>query len=164
MSAENTIANIKKKYSGRIRIALQQVARELIDPIIDIIKIRTQIEGQGTNGDLDALKPSYIKQRARYAENLSPETSPGKSNLTATGQMINAISGKAGGGKVTVSVNKKRRRGELSGSRSKLTNDQVRAYVEENGREFLKLSEQEKREVIDLATQLINERLSRLLK
>jgi hypothetical protein len=164
MTPDEKLASIKARYSGRIKIILQQVARDLVDPIIDLIKIRTQIEGEGTKGSLSPLSSSYIKQRERYADNLSSETSPKKSNLTATGQLIDALTGKAGGGKVVVTINKKRRKPDVSGSRSGLTNDQVRKYAEENGREFLKLSEAEKKEVTEIATQLINEKLSKLLK
>jgi hypothetical protein len=47
--------------------------------------------------------------------------------------------------------------------KSNLTNNEVRQFFEDNGREFLKLSPDEKKEMVDVATKLIKERLRDLL-
>lgn len=163
MSADLKIKSIRNKYAGRIRIALQKTARQLAQNIVDLIKLRTRVEGEGTNGKLKPLSKGYVKSRNRYRDNLSPETSPGESNLTATGQMIDALRGRAGAGKVTVDIKPTKRKSELSGGKSKLDNNQVRAFVEKD-REFLKLSDDEKREVIELARQIIEDELRDLSK
>jgi hypothetical protein len=160
MTPEEKLRQIRNKYSGRIRIIEQKVAREIAARIVDFIKLRTREEGDGTSGPLKRLSPGYIKSRAK-SENLSQDTTPGTSNLTATGQLLDALRGRAGGGKVTVDIKPTRRKAELNGKRSGLTNEQVRKYVEED-REFLKLSPQEKQDVIDLATQLIKDQLAAL--
>jgi hypothetical protein len=183
MTPEEKIRQFKAKYSGRLRIIQQKVALKLAQNLVDYIKLRTREEGDGTDGPLKPLSESYKKQRAgelafftigkgdgrkivSYKPNkkpeLHPDTDPSKSNLTATGQMLDALRGRAGGGKVTIDIKPTNRRKELSGKRSGLNNNQVRQYVEDAGREFLKLSPDEKQEVIDLATQLINEELARL--
>lgn len=162
MKPEDKVRSVRNKYSGRIKIALQKAAKEMAVYIVDIIKIRTRIEGEGTDGKLKPLKPSTIKNRNRYSDNLSPDTDANTSNLTATGQMIDALRGRAGGGKVTVDIKPTRRKDELNGGRSGLTNNEVRAFVEKD-REFLKLSEYEKRDATELAKKIINDHLKGLL-
>jgi hypothetical protein len=131
--------------------------------IQEVIKLRTRQEGIGTKGDLRALEDKTVKHREKYSKNLHPDTSPGKSNLTATGQLLDSVTGKAVGDKVNISLKGKRKKG-LDGKRSNVSNDTVGEGMRLQGREFLKLSEQEKQEAIDLATQIINEEISAALK
>ncbi|MCS6281447.1 MAG: hypothetical protein HUM72_12515 [Dolichospermum sp.] len=162
MTPEEKIRQIKNRYSGKIKIIQQKVALKLAQGLVDYIKLRTREEGEGTSGKLDPLSKKYIEQRIKKSNRLHPDTSPSKSNLTATGQMLDALRGRAGGGKVTIDIKPTTRRKELNGKKSGLTNNEVRQYVEDAGREFLKLSPDEKKDVIDLATQLINEELASL--
>ena len=162
MTPDEKIRQIKNKYSGKLKIIQQKVALKLAKDLVEYIKLRTREEGDGTKGKLDPLSKKYIEYRAKKSNRLHPDTTPSKSNLTATGQMLDALRGRAAGGKVTVDIKPNTRRKELSGKRSGLNNNQVRQYVEDAGREFLKLSPEEKQEVIDLATQLINEELAGL--
>lgn len=178
MTPEEKIAEIKKKYGGRVRIAMTRAAKKIGQAIVDTIIIRTRLEGQGTNGKLAKLSPSYIKQRkgelsfftknkivVPYAPKkeprLHPDTSPETSNLTATGQLLDALKFTSGGTKVKVFIKKTKRKKEFNGSKSGLTNDEVRAYVEKD-REFLKLSPEEKEDVTRLAIDLIEEELRSL--
>lgn len=160
MKPEDKLAQIKKKYAGRIRIALQKAAREIAEPIMELIRFRTRQLGENANNEKLKIKQSTEKYRERYADNLHPDTSPGTANLTGTGQMIDALRARAGGGKVTIDIKNTKRRRELSGGKSKLNNNEVRKFVEMNpSNEFLKLSEAEKKEVIELASEIINKEL-----
>lgn len=161
-SASKTIEAVKRKYQIKIRIAQREAAKEMARIIVEMIRIRTQGEGFGTNGKLDPLDEKYIEQR-RKSKRLSPKTSPEKSNATATGQMIDALKGSSSGNTAKVVVKDSSRRRELNGGKSSLTNNEVRQFFEDNGREFLKLSADEKKEMVDVATQLIKERLRDLL-
>jgi len=184
MEPSEKIKSIKIKYRIAQREAVKKAAEELAQIIPEIIRLRTRQEGQGTNGQLKELSESYIKQRAgeiafytigkgsdrkvipykpSSAPDLHPDTTPSKSNLTATGQLLDSITGKRAGDRVNISLKGKRKK-ELSGAKSKLTNDEVGKYVRENGREFLKLSVDEKQEAIDLATQIILEQIKDALK
>lgn len=131
--------------------------------IQEVIKLRTRQEGIGTKGKLKDLADSTQLFRARNSKRLSQDTSPSTSNLTATGQLLDSVKGEAQGDRVKISLKGKRKK-ELSGNKSQLSNDQVGEYVREGGREFLKLSPEEKQEAIDLATQIINEEISAALK
>lgn len=150
---------LKKKLQVRKKLAQVKAAKELAIVIPEVIKIRTRLDGEGINGPLNELQESTEKYRTRYRENLHPDTSPGKSNLTATGQLLDAIKGKSSGSKVTIEIKGGKRKGELSGARSKLTNKEVRKYVEDNGRKFFELSEKEREEATQLAKDIILEEL-----
>jgi hypothetical protein len=63
--------------------------------------------------------------------------SPNRSNLTASGQLLNAFEYRVTSKGFTIFINRNRRRG------SRLSNDQVREFVEEQGRYFLGFSEAE---------------------
>lgn len=163
MEPSEKIKSLKIKYRVAQREAIKKAAEELAQIIPEIIRLRTRQEGQGTSGNLKGLSPLTKAMREFYSDNLHPDTTPIKSNLTATGQLLDSITGKRESDKVKISLKGKRKK-ELSGARSKLTNDEVGKYVRENGREFLKLSVDEKQEAIDLATQIILEQIKDALK
>lgn len=144
------------------RTAVRKVLKEFAVIIPELVRARTRL-GAGINGNLPNLKPATIRNRTRYAENLHPETSPEESNLTATGQLLDAIQAKVTDGKIVVSVNTKKRRVELSGSRGKLTNNQVRKYVEDAGFNFFELNEEERNHLLELAEKLITEEIKKAL-
>lgn len=158
MSAADDIKKVKIKYAGRLKIAHQKAAIRLAEYIIDYVKFRTRSEGQGPKGILAELEASTIKFRRNKQDRLHPETSPAFSNLTATGQLLDAMRGRAAKGKVTVDIKPTKRRKELSGRTSGLTNEQVRHFVEIE-REFLKLSKEEKDDVLQFASELIAKNL-----
>lgn len=181
MTPDEKIKKFRENASGRIRIAQQKAAIELAVYIVDVLKLRTRIEGDGTNGKLKPLSDSYIQQRKgdlsffttkknkkkvpytpKKSPKLHPDTSPETSNITQTGQLLDALRGRAGGGKVTIDIKKTKRKPDMYGKKTNLTNEDVRKYVEEAGREFLKLSPDEKQEVIDLTTKIIMEQLKDL--
>lgn len=168
MSASETISKLNRKLQVKIRAATTQAAREVIQVVIDVIKIRTRFEGQGKSGaSLRELKDSTIKYRERYSKRLHTDTSPSTSNLTATGQLLNAMSGKSSGNKVTIFIKNNKRRKELSGTKPSLTNEEVRKWVEDpsaGNREFLALTEEDKKEVIEVAVEIIRQSIKDLLK
>jgi hypothetical protein len=163
MSASDTIAKLNRKLQVKIRVATREASKEIIALVIELIKIRTRFESTGKDGALKELKESTIKFRERYSKRLHPDTAPPTSNVTATGQMLDALTGKASGSKVTIFIKNNKRRKELSGSRSTLTNEQVRKYVE-NEREFLVLRDDEKNQIIEVATEIIRQNIRNLLK
>lgn len=164
MSASETITKLNRRLQVKIRAATNEAAKEVIQVVIDVIKIRTRLEGKGWKGvALKDLADSTVSQRSRYKKRLSKDTTPATSNLTATGQLLDALTGKSLGGKVTIFIKNNKRRKELSGTRPTLTNEQVREYVEKE-REFLVLSNQDKKEVIEVATEIIRQNIRDLLK
>lgn len=155
---------LKKKIEVKLRLAQAKAAKALAETIPEVIKLRTRQEGEGVSGALKDLEDSTIKYRERYSDNLHPDTSPRKSNLTSTGQLIDAIQGKSAGSKVKIDIKGGKRKGELSGGRSKKTNKEVRKYVEDSGREFLELSNAERKEAEELAKDIILEQIRDVIK
>lgn len=127
----------------------------------DTLRIRAQLGGSveslgAKKKPFKKLSPGYIEQR-RKSKNLSNLTSPGKSNITNTGQMIESISGKGKSSGFDII---------LSGSRNDgLTNDQVADFVEEGGRPFLNFSDIELKKIARLLEeQLVDEITKKLGK
>ena len=115
--------------------------RFLADAAAELIVKRTRagfgvksFRAQRTNRLL-SLDPDYIAYRRR--KKLDSTTSPGKSNLTFTGQLLRSIKGNVTKEGRAVINFKDRRRGE------RLTNTQLAEYVEEQGRPFLYLAKTE---------------------
>jgi len=143
------------------RIAVRRVLKEFAVLIPELVKART-ILGGGLTGSLPNLKPSTIRNRTRYSTNLSSDTSPSESNLTGTGQLLNAIQAKVTEGKIVVTVNTKKRKNELSGAKGKLTNNEVRKYAEDAGFNFFDLTTDERQELIDLAEKIIIDEIKKV--
>jgi hypothetical protein len=150
---------LKNKLKVRLKLAQAKAAKAIAQAIPDLIKIRTRLEGEGIKGKLKKLEKTTIAYRERYSQNLSSDTSPGESNLTATGQLLDSIKSKSVGSKVIAEFKKGKRKGELSGSKSKLTNQEVNKYVEKNGRAFFDLTKEEMQDAEDLATEIIKKEI-----
>lgn len=158
MNPSDKLKQISDRFKVKVRLAQNAAARELAQLIPELIKIRTRNAGEGVNGTLDSLSKETEAYRERYQDNLHPETTPTTSNLTATGQLLDSIKGRNVGSKVITEA-KGRRSRELSGGRSKKSNKQVLNYVEKNGRVFHELNQEERKELIETATQIIKEEL-----
>jgi hypothetical protein len=138
--------------------ALTQAFRELIRPsnmrkygeqAAAMIKLRTRL-GQGVERDgaektaLKSLSDRYKKQRKALQKEgkLSDQTSPGKSNLTRTGQMLDSQGvTSVGEGEAFVGPSGTRDDGKK--------NEDVAAYVTYAGRPFNNLSKIEVKRVND---------------
>lgn len=158
MTPSERLKLINERLKVKVKLAQNAAARELAQLIPELIKIRTRNAGQGVNGDLDALSDKTEAYRQRYQDNLHPETTPTTSNLTATGQLLDSLKGRNVGSKV-ISEAKGRRTSELSGGRSRKTNKEVLNHVEKNGRVFHELNQEERRELLEVATQIIKEEI-----
>jgi len=119
-------------------------AKRLGEELINRLRTRTRLgKGveKGKNKTLTIIEPATIKARTRYKKNLSPLTRPKKSNLTATGQMLDSISYKYFKGVFTIFFKGKRNR-ELSGPGSSKTNATVGKWANQ-ARPFFGFSDTE---------------------
>jgi hypothetical protein len=153
------------KLSGRkLALAIKQgqikAARSLALSIPEMIRERV-LSGVGLAGTFKALSKSYVAFRKRVGRELSSDTSPQTSNLTATGQMLKAMVGEAAGTIIRITI-KGKRTSELSGE-PKLTNNQVRKYVEED-RPFFGLTRKERTIIEQNAAEIIKQEIRRALK
>lgn len=182
MTPEEKIRDFKKKYASRVKETLNQVAKIAAEKTMNDVITRTK-EGNGTDGQLERLTPKYVAFRKRWSSFLAKDTSPSKSNLTATGQLLNALYYRVVGPRFFIKVNTKKRSEGLGGEKlvsitktnkkgktktvgyeSSLSNDQVRKFTEDAGREFLELSEKEKDDLRTFVADQLRLALSDILK
>lgn len=182
MTPEQKIKDFKEKYAKRITETIKEVTKEAGERTLKFVILRT-LSGSGTSGQLKPLSGSYKEFRKRWSAFLDQSTSPNKSNLTATGQLLRALYLRVVKDRFFIKVNSKKRDESLGGSNVKeikrtnkktgatksigyesdLTNDQVREYTEKGGREFLKLSDAETNTLRRYVTEKFKERLKDLL-
>lgn len=183
MTPEEQIKAFKEKYGVRVKKTLNEVAKIAAEKTMNDVIKRTK-EGKGTKGTLDSLSKGYIDFRTRWEAFLSEDTSPSKSNLTATGQLLQALYYRFVGPRFFIKVNTKNRDQGLGGTdklieikktnkkgktktvgyKSHLNNDQVREYTEKAGREFLALSDKEKEDLRKFVADQLKMMLSDILK
>jgi len=176
MTPQEKIKKFKEKYGVEIKKALKLATEQAAKSTMEKVIKRTKA-GIGTEGDLKELSTSYIEFRKRWSSFLAKDTSPSKSNLTATGQLLEALYYRVVGTRFFIKVNSKNRDEGLGGEelvkvqvtkkkseyKSKLTNDQVRQFTEDAGREFLKLSDEEKKELEKFTADILKKSLSSVL-
>lgn len=110
------------------------------------IGVRKTSQVGGAQQKLKKLADSTKKYRQRYKEKLHPTTSPRKSNLTFSGQLLDSLKVKK------ISARKKSFVISPEGKRkgSSLANFEVAEFVDQNGRPFLGLSNKDLKEVVKL--------------
>ena len=133
-------------------------SRKLGDMLSQRILKRTRlgygVTTAGAQERLAGISDTYKVVRREYADRLSDATTPNRSNLTATGQMLDSMTVNPKRGAVEIEI-KGRRTGELTGARSRLSNAEVARYVQKAGRPFFKATTAEKNFIIREAKQII---------
>lgn len=118
----------------------------IIEEVPKIIMRRTRLgKGVSLSGELEKLKPlspEYIKMRKRLASDLSTLTTPKKSNLTASGQLLSSIQGTRQGTKFVFRFKESRAKTAFGGS--SVTNSEIVGYQRKQGRRFFDLSKTER--------------------
>lgn len=119
----------------------------LIKKIIEQIRKRTKAgKGLSSSGKdlekLKALSDSYKELRKKKRSKLGDKATPGKSNLTASGKMLDSMKGRKKKGPSLEFELKGTTKG--LGSKS-VSTDKVASYQEDQGRKFFGLSESEER-------------------
>ncbi len=157
-----------KKLRDAIKSVLPEITkasqmRKYGELAAGMIKLRTRL-GSGVAYDgadkekLKPLKPSTIERRKglKATGRLSGETSPRKSNLTATGQLLDSVQ-VTNAGIATVSV------GPKGGRDDGLTNQKVAERVTAGGRPFNSLSKIETKRLHDEVKRNLREAIKRVL-
>lgn len=163
MTVAQDLEKFQKKFQKKLgRNLTKSEVSGLGKLAIDIIVKRTR-RGFGVKKDggnvrkLKSLKKSYVAQRRRLASKLSRFTSPNKSNLTFTSQMLSSIkvvkTVKTKTGVVSVISPK----GSHSGGQ---TNEEVAVFASLS-RPFFHLAKKEKRELIEVFEKRFKKSISR---
>jgi hypothetical protein len=155
------MANVKVKGATELQLALKEVAERLTSPkkmqeygtfAAEMIRKRTRLgdgiasEGQSRSNKskLKELKPGTVKNRTRMKERgeLSQLTTPKRSNLTATGQLLNSVEARDAK-RASVKVGP---RGSRTDGKN---NEDIGGYVTDAGRPFNNLSKVEVKRLED---------------
>lgn len=165
MSINVNVGDIEKSITDQLEKAVSaSLDQELANAVADQVRKRSQLGfGVDDNGKQVKFKPlaeSTRQQRrgdiAFFTDSrgnvipytpdtpprLSSKTTPAKSNLTNTGEMLESLTGKVKDNQILVNVEGIRKDG------SGLTNKEVKDFVEDQGFQFLGLTNGEKKELI----------------
>ena len=157
MAVKVNVGNIEKKIQDQIQKSVSaSLDKQLAQETAEQVKKRTQlgfgVDENGKQVKLSPLSESYRAQRrgevAFYTDEfgrvrkytpenpppLSSKTTPAKSNLTKTGQMLESLTGEVKNNQILINVKGRRQDG------SGLTNEEVAEFVESQGRRFLDLT------------------------
>lgn len=163
MSNQKKIEKIRMLIDDLKKTLTSSDFREVSQVLARQIRIRTRLGYGVESGKQSKLKPldteRYVPLRQKNKSNLSSETTAKKSNLTATGQMLDSIKQDSNGRNIAVSVSGKRTK-ELTERRSVNTNSDIARYAKENGRNFFEATNAEKQ----LVAREIKKRMLRGLK
>lgn len=131
-----------KDLEIRLKAAVEKISkpdsmRKIGKRAVDMIRLRTQLgygvaKRGGEKSPLKKLSSAYKETRKKDSQ-LDPQTSPGKSNLTRTGQMLNSLDVKTvSTGRALIGPGGSRNDGK--------DNADIGRYVSQAGRPFNNLS------------------------
>lgn len=147
-----TFKNEVEKYGKQVKKSLRSVMPKLQKEVPEQIRTRTRLGNRvdhnfndrlgGKTGKFDKLSNKYKRTRRKLKNNLDPKTTPAKSNLTATGQLLDSIKARRRGRTGLLIYLEKQRRVDLRGNPATIDNVTLAEYVEEK-RPFFALSDGE---------------------
>jgi len=126
---------------------LEPTARFAIEVIVKRTRLGYSVRHQfGEKGPLKKLSLRYVKKRTMF-EDLDALTTPKRSNLTLTGQMLKSMDIiRSENGKIRIGPTGTRRK--LGNEKNTPTNAQVAAYQEGQGRTFNRVSYLEYKQIL----------------
>lgn len=122
---------------------LNKLARSTANQIKKRTQLKRGVSESGQLNNIKGLKESYIDVRTKNRSRLDPNTTPARSNLTATGQMLNNLQGKYKNRSIEIDFKKEERSASLTGQKSSVKNSEIVGFQEEQGRRFFDLSDSE---------------------
>lgn len=142
---DERIDKLKLAINTKVVIFKQGALENLADFIIRMIRVRTRLgygveENEGSKKKLKSIKETTIEERKRLLKRgeLSSETTPSRSNLTRTGELLESITYKISKiNFLTILIPNRKHKD------SSATNAEIARYQEESGRTFFKLSSSE---------------------
>lgn len=156
MTFSRDVAKFSKSLKAIVKKAESQgLLTNLAAFAIQLIVRRTR-EGRGVKRPgaatyrLKPLSASYIAFRRKNRSALSPFTSPGKSNLTFTGQLLNSLTLKKGSRVLTITPSGIRNDGKTNAAVARYVS-RVRPFLALSGDEQKKLAQNFRRAFDDIA-------------
>ncbi len=147
--------------TGEERVALKPLSREGDPSYVDYrknlgatkkAKFKASQLKAGENVKLS--KKDKKRASSNSSVRLSDATSPTKSNLTLTGQMLDSLTARASEGSVSIKASGSRNDGK--------TNEDVAGYAEDGGRRFLDLAKGDLNQLRVLLSNIVDDILKKL--
>jgi len=137
-----------KRLQGIVENASsKEVMKEVGDQAVRLVQQQAKLGNDYITGGKfkELTSDEYIEKRKAYSEYLHPRTRPRKSNVTATGQLIDSIEvSKIMPRSVELECVGTREKSPFGGAK---TNAEVGYWVEYNGRHFLGLSDKSREKI-----------------
>lgn len=181
MAKVNVKVNFVEKYFPAIaKVAADDLTKKAAEVGERLIKGKTRSGNQLVDGNSirkqPALSPAWVETRSKLASTNETHAafSPRRSNLTFTGQLIDALTSKRmTSGRIGIQffVNASQRaaynrpdgRGRMS-SAGLPNNQQLAGYLADQGREFVGLDQKSRTQINNELTRILRRRLKVLLK
>jgi len=158
MSFKVDLSGLKIKLDKLEKAVDNAIDDKLAKDTANQVRKRTQlgygVDENGKQVKLEPLSIDYKETRKKNKTRLSGNSTPGKSNLTATGQMLKGLTGRAKDNQIFIRITGSRTT-DLTGYPSNLSNAEVADFVEEQGRRFMDLTNAEKNQLIRTLRQKI---------
>lgn len=130
------LANLKSKIEKAPTEYLktddgEKTAQKIVDNLVARTRLGYAVKKfSGPRGKFEKLKKSTIKKRRKYEANLKTGfTKPGRSNLTATGQLLDSLKYRIENDKITLFFDGDHGK-NIDGSDSKIKNSDLAKYME----------------------------------
>jgi hypothetical protein len=162
LDVKTQMLKFTKRLKGVVENASsKEVMQEVGNEAVRLIGQQAKLGKDYKSGNkFKSLSSSYIQKRQKNASDLHKRTRPRKSNVTATGQMIDSLKvSKVMEKSVDVSCSGSRY--ESAFDNGKLSNAEVAYYVEKAGRHFLGLSDKSKEKIRKFYSRIVRTILRR---
>jgi len=149
---------IRAIYDELDELTSRETLTDIGDWIAERLRMRARSGKTATyaGSNLTKLKPlssSYIKFRTRNRSKLHKSTSPKKSNLTFSGQLLDSIKARIRGESVIIGPTGRRFGGG--------TNERIAIYVQDQGRPFLYLGRRDISELVKIYDESLQDLIDR---
>jgi len=147
----------KKQLTGLVEDSTsKEVMTEVGEEAVRLIKQQARIgKDYKTGQKFKPLSEEYIEKRDEYSDYLDETARKSKSNVTATGQMVDSVKvTKVGPKTVEVAATGTRSASPFGGGN--ISNAEVAFYVESQGRHWLGLSKKSKARIENFYKRIVN--------
>ena len=145
LSVKDQMLRFTKMLRGVVEDAgSKEVMTEVGEQAIKLVQQQAKMREDYTGGNFTKLSRDYIERRGELG--VHPRGRTDKSNVTASGQMVDSLKlAEVMARSVTIEAAGMRKRTPYDGKKGKLkTNAEVAYWVEKNGRHWLGLTEKSK--------------------
>jgi len=130
-----------------------RIMKAVGEEAVRLVQQQAKLGNDYKGGKFKKLSPEYVEKRRRYSNDLHQRTRPRRSNVTATGQMLDSLKvSSIRARSVELECSGSRRKSPFGGAR---TNAEVGYWVEKNGRHWLGMDEKTRKKLVRFYDRLV---------